>query len=152
MCIRDSLSSDELRKFVTPKPTYSEDEREAVYGTLTFVASLLARNGVNVIIDATGNFRKHRENCRNTVERFAEVYLKCPLEICVQREATRVETSHAPKGIFEKALKGKAPTVPGMGSPYEEPLRPEVVVESDKLTPEKCAETILNQLSAFLLT
>jgi len=146
------LSSDELREFVTPNPTYSENEREAVYGTLAFVASLLSRSGANVIIDATGNLRKFRERCRNMVGRFAEVYLKCPLEICVQREATRVETSHAPKGIFEKALEGKAPTVPGMGSPYEEPLRPEVVVESDKLTPEKCAETILNQLSAFLLT
>ena len=146
------LSSDELRKFVTPKPTYSEDEREAVYGTLAFIASLLARNGVNVIIDATGNLRKYRENCRNMVERFVEVYLKCPLEICMQREATRVETLHAPKGIYEKAMKGKAPTVPGIGSPYEEPLGPEVIVESDGLTPEKCAEIILNRLGAFLLT
>jgi len=146
------LSSDELRKFVTPNPTYSEDEREAVYGTLAFVASLLSRSGVNVIIDATGNLRKYRERCRNMVERFAEAYLKCPLEICMQREETRVEASYAPKGIYEKAMKGKAPTVPGIGSPYEEPLRPEVVVESDKLTPEKCAETILNQSDAFLLT
>ena len=145
------LSSDELRKFVTPKPTYGEDERETVYGTLAFVASLLARSGVNVIIDATGNLRKYRENCRNMVERFAEVYLKCPLEICMQREATRVETSHAPKGIYEKAMKGKAPTVPGIGSPYEEPLRPEVVIESDKLNAEECANTILNRLDTFLL-
>lgn len=146
------LSSDELRRFVTPKPTYSQNERDAVYGTLAFVASLLARNGVNIIIDATGNLRKYREESRNTVERFAEVYLKCPLEICMDREATRVEASYAPKGIYEKALRGRAPTVPGMGSPYEEPLKPEAVVESNKLTPEECADTILNQLHAFLLT
>jgi len=146
------LSSDELRMFVTPKPTYSQDERDAVYGTLAFVANLLVTNGVNVIIDATGNLRKYREECRNRVERFAEVYLKCPLEICMKREATRVETSHAPRRIYEKALKGKAQTVPGMGSPYEEPLEPEAVVESSKLTPEECADIILDRLHAFLLT
>lgn len=146
------LSSDEMRRFVTPKPTYSQNERDVVYGSLAFVASLLARNGVNVIIDATGNLRKYREDCRNMVERFAEVYIKCPLEICMKREATRVETSHAPRGIYEKALKGEAPTVPGMGSPYEEPLKPEVVVESDKLTPDECADAILNRLHAILLT
>ena len=144
------LSSDELRKFATPKPTYSEDEREAVYGTLAFIASLLARNGVNVIIDATGNLRKYRDNCRNMVERFAEVYLKCPLETCMQREATRMETLHAPKGIYEKAMKGKAPTVPGIGSPYEEPLRPEVTIESDKLNAKECVSNILNRLGEFL--
>ena len=145
------LSSDELRMFVTPKPTYSLNERDAVYSTLAFVTFLLARNSVNVIIDATGNLRKYREETRNKVERFAEVYLKCPFEICLEREATRVETLHAPRGIYEKAMKGKAPTVPGIGSPYEEPLEPEAVVESDKLTPEECADAILSQLHAFLL-
>lgn len=146
------LSSDELRKTVTPTPTYSQDERDTVYGLLAFVANLLARNGVNTIIDATGNLRKYRDECRSMVERFAEVYLKCPLEVCVEREATRVETLHAPRGIYEKAVKGRASTVPGIGSPYEEPLGPEVVVESDKLTPDECADAILNRLGNFLLT
>jgi len=144
------LSSDEMRKFVTPRPTYSQEERDAVYRCLAFVASLLAKNHINVIIDATGNLRKYRENCRGMVERFAEIYMKCPIETCMEREATRVDTLHAPVGIYEKASRGKAPTVPGFGSPYEEPLSPEVVVESDKLTPDECADAILNRLQTFL--
>lgn len=136
---------------MTPNPTYSESEREALYSTVAFIASLLSRNNVNVIIDATGNLRRYRERCRGMVERFAEVYLKCPLEVCMRREATRVDTLHAPRDIYEKALRGKARTVPGIGSIYEEPLQAEVVVESDKLTPEECAEAILDELHSLLL-
>jgi len=145
------LSSDEMRKFVTPKPTYSQEERDAVYNCLAFVASLLARNHVNVIIDATGNLARYRDNCRRMVERFAEIYVKCPIETCIERESTRVETLRAPRGIYEKALEGQAPTVPGIGSPYEEPLKPEVTVESDKLSPEECADMILNNIPDLLL-
>ena len=143
------LSSDELRRFVTPNPTYSQNERDVLYGTLRFVASLLAKNGVNVIIDATGNLRRYRDEYRGAVERFAEVYVKCPQEICVEREKTRIDTLHAPRGIYEKASEGKASTVPGIGSPYEEPVRPEAVVESDKLTPDECAETIIKEMREF---
>jgi len=145
------LSSDEMRKFVPPKPTYSQEERDAVYNCLAFVASLLARNHVNVIIDATGNLARYRDNCRRMVERFAEIYVKCPIETCIERESTRVETLRAPRGIYEKALEGQAPTVPGIGSPYEEPLKPEVTVESDKLSPEECADMILNNIPDLLL-
>lgn len=146
------LSSDEMRKYVTPEPTYSQEERDLLYRSLAFSASLLARNGINVIIDATGNLRRYRDNCRNLVERFAEVYVKCPLEICMRREAKRVESFHAPRAIYQKALKGRAPAVPGMGSPYEEPLNPEVVVESDKLGPDECADEVLRRLDAFFLS
>lgn len=145
------LSSDELRRYLTPKPTYSQDERDILYGSLAFIASLLAKNGVNVIIDATGNLKKYREDCRAMVDRFAEVYVQCPAETCVRRERNRVNTIHAPQGIYNRAMSGKAPTVPGLGSPYEEPVRPEVVVESDEMEPDKCAQAILNKLKAFLL-
>jgi adenylylsulfate kinase-like enzyme len=48
-------------------------------------------------------------------------------------------------------MSGKAPTVPGLGSPYEEPLNPEVVVESDKADPDRCAQAIMEKLNGFLL-
>ncbi len=145
------LSSDEFREYLTPKPRYSQDERDILYSSLGFVARLLARNGVNVIIDATGNLRKYREDCRAPVHKFAEVYVKCAPDICLKREKTRIDTMHAPRAIYEKAMTGKAPTVPGLGAPYEEPLNPEVVVESDKANPDKCAEEIMAKLNVFLL-
>jgi adenylylsulfate kinase len=137
------LSSDSLRKIMTPKPKYTLEERDAVYATLVYIAKLLTENGINVVIDATGNLRRYRENARAQIPKFIEAYLECPLEICMHRESKRIKTHFAPKRIYEKALKGKAPTVPGIGQPYEEPLKPEVRVDAARLSPEECAKKIM---------
>ncbi|MGC8895222.1 MAG: adenylyl-sulfate kinase [Candidatus Bathyarchaeia archaeon] len=142
------LASDALRKVLTPKPTYTLEERDIVYSTLVYIAKLLTQNGVNVVIDATGNLRRYRENARKQISRFIEAYLKCPLEVCMEREAKRGKTYHAPKQIYAKALQGKAPTVPGFGQPYEEPLNPEITVDTTKFKPEECAQKILNAIIA----
>ncbi|HDD69917.1 MAG TPA: adenylyl-sulfate kinase, partial [Candidatus Bathyarchaeota archaeon] len=97
------LASDALRKVLTPKPTYSLEERDIVYATLVYIAKLLTKNGVNVIIDATGNLRRYRENARKQITRFMEAYLECPLEVCFQRESKRGKTYEAPKQIYAKA-------------------------------------------------
>jgi len=145
------LSSDVLRKMMTPKPTYSVEERDNVYSTLVFIAKLLTENGVNTIIDATGNLRRYRENARKQIPFFIEAYVKCPLELCIHRETKRGKTFHAPRKIYERALKGKAPTVPGIGVPYEEPLNPEVIVDSSTQTPEECAQKILGKILEVLI-
>lgn len=138
------LSSDDLRKVMTPNPKYTEEERDMVYATLVYIAKVLTENGVNVIIDATGNRRKYRESARRIIPKFMEAYLKCPLSVCIEREAKRgVDVYGAPSGIYSKAFRGESKTVPGIGVPYEEPINPEVAVNSDKLSPEECAEKIL---------
>jgi len=140
------LSSDALRKVLTPKPTYSLEERDIVYATLVYIAELLTRNGVNVVIDATGNLRRYRENARRLIPRFMEAYLECPIEVCMNRESKRGKTYHAPKQIYAKAMEGKAPTVPGVGQPYEPPTNPEISIETTKLTPEEAAQKILETI------
>lgn len=140
------VSSDMLRKVVTPVPKYTEEERNMVYGAIVFVAKLLTQNGVNVIIDATGNRRKYRDQARKEIPKFMEAYIRCPLEICIQRETKRKEYAHAPKGIYKKAFTSGSTTVPGVGAPYEEPLQPEVTVDSDRLDPDQCAQKILKTL------
>ncbi|MBS7659308.1 MAG: adenylyl-sulfate kinase [Candidatus Bathyarchaeia archaeon] len=133
------LSSDELRKVMTPKPTYSLEERDAVYATLVYIAKLLTENGVNVIIDATGNLRRYRDNARNLIPKFMEAYLECPIEVCMERESKRVETYNAPAQIYQRAMKGEASTVPGVGQPYEPPLHPEVTINTVADSPEQAA-------------
>ncbi len=140
------VSSDMLRKVVTPTPKYTEEERDMVYGAIVFVAGLLTRNGVNVVIDATANRRRYRDQARREIARFMEAYVRCPLEVCVRREAERGKSFYAPRGIYKKAVKGESATVPGVGVPYEEPLKPEVVVDSDRLDPHQCARKILEFL------
>jgi adenylylsulfate kinase len=140
------LSSDALRKVMTPNPKYSLEERNNVYATLVFIAKLLTENGVNTIIDATGNLRQYRETARKQIPRFMEAYIKCSIEICIKRETKRGKTFHAPEKIYERALRGEAPTVPGIGVPYEEPLHPEVTVDSSTQTPEECAQKIFKKI------
>lgn len=141
------LSSDALRRVVTPKPCYSLQERDVVYETLVYVAWLLTENGVNVIIDATGNLRRYREDARKQIGRFAEVYLMCPLNVCMEREASRRDAFSAPRQIYAHALKGKTSNVPGVGQPFEAPLKPELVLDTTKLSLEECASKIWGLIS-----
>lgn len=128
------LRMDELRKVITPQPTYSETEREIVYRAMVYLAKKLTESGHDVIIDATGHLRKWRDLARQIIPRYGEIYLQCPIEICIRREQERVETREAPKDIYRKGAAGWP--VPGVSASYEEPLRPELVVETDK-TPLK---------------
>ena len=146
------LSSDALRKAVTPEPTYTEDERDIFYSALVLVAQHLTENGINIIIDATGNRRRYRQNARTKIHHFIEAYLKCSLDVCMDREAKRGKTFQAPKDIYKRAIKGEAPTVPGIGAPYEAPLHPEVIVDSAKLSPEECAHDIHRKIAKTFST
>jgi adenylylsulfate kinase len=140
------VSSDMLRRVMTPKPRYTEEERDVVYSTLVLIAKLLTQNGVNVIIDATGNRRRYRDHARKEIPRFMEAYIRCPLEVCIKRETKRKVLAYAPRGVYKKAFTGKSATVPGIGVPYEEPENPEVIVDSDKLDADQCAQKILETL------
>lgn len=144
------VSSDALRKAITPYPSYTEEERNIVYATIVFITKLLTQNGVNVIIDATANRRLYRDMDRKEISRFIEAYVRCPLEICIKREAKRGKTFDAPKNIYEKALTGKSAIVPGIGVPYEEPLHADLIVDSDKLNPNQCAQKILEAITKRL--
>ncbi len=136
------LELDEVRKFVTPKPSYSEAEREVVYASLVFMARLLVEEcGRSVLIDATANRRRYRERARESIPNFAEVFVQCPLEKCVERERRR-KAKHSPAGIYAKGRE-KGATVPGVNVPYEEPLNPEVVVNSGELSVQECAEYVV---------
>lgn len=135
------LRMDDLRHMVTPQPTYSDDERELVYRSLVYAAKTLSDLGHEVIIDATGNMRRWRELARSMISSFAEVYIKCSFETCSQREGQRKETHGAPEGIYQKGLAGWP--VPGLNAPYEEPLHPDVVIDTEKITAVAAAEHII---------
>ena len=123
------LRMDELRRLATPQPTYSEAEREMMYRAMVYAAKTISGLGHDAAIDATGNLRRWRELARREIPRFAEVYLKCPLDIAMRRENKRMKRRGAPAGIYAKAKKGWP--VPGISVPYEEPKNPELVIETD---------------------
>lgn len=124
------LELDEVRKVVTPEPTYSDDEREIVYRVLAYMAKLLTEAGVPVIIDATAHRRAWRELARCLIPPFAEVQLLCPIDVCREREQSR-RWEHAPHGIYGQAWQPLA-TVPGVNVPYEVSLNAELTLKTDE--------------------
>ena len=142
------LSVEMVREVLTPRPKYTEHEREVVYGALVFVSTILARNDVNVIIDATANRRRYRDEAKRSITRYAEIYLKCPIEVCMERERRRRRRFGAPSDIYAKARTGASKTVPGVGVPYEVPLSPELTVDTSRLRPKQSTE----QIARFVLT
>lgn len=111
------LELDEVRKVVTPKPTYTDAERDVVYRALGYMAKLVVETGTPVVVDATAHRRAWRDLARRLIPRFGEVELACPLEVRMDRERTRHE-GHAPQGIYAHAAEPGA-TVPGVNVPYE---------------------------------
>ena len=132
------LESDALRPVLTPEPRYDEPEREVFYRQMAFIGALLVSHGVSVIFDATANRRRYREHARQQIGRFLEVYVACPLEVCLRRD---------PKGIYTKALEGGAHAVPGLQSPYEPPGNPELVVDGETESPELAAGRVMTVLA-----
>ena len=138
------LQLDEIRTIVTPQPTYSERERDIVYAFLAYTAKVLTECGVNVIIDATANRKRYRDLARQLISRFAEVYVSCPLEICVQREAHRV-TEFTPSGIYRKS-RARGAAVPGVNVAYEITADPELIIDSERVTPTEAADAVIEQI------
>lgn len=128
------LESDVFRPIFTPHPRYDEVEREAFYRQVAYVGALLTRHGVPVIFDATANRRRYRDEAREKIPKFIEVYVNCPLETCIARD---------PKGIYRKAREGEANTVPGLQSAYEPPEKPELIVDGGRETPESAARRVM---------
>ena len=142
-----TLSLDQIRKVVTPKPRYTREERDIVYRSLVMMALLLVdHGGRNVIIDATGNRKQFRELARELIRDFAEVYVKCPLRTCQSREASR-QGQPVQRDLYQKAIDGRlAGQLPGISAPYEESENPELEVRSDVLSPHESAGKIREYL------
>jgi adenylylsulfate kinase len=132
------LDSDTLRRVLTPDPAYTRAERDWFYDVLVFVAELLAGNGVNVIIAATGARRAYRDAARQRLRRFAEIHVDCPVEVCRQRD---------PKGLWRKVEEGSISRLPGADAAYEAPLNPEARVDTSQTDAQSAAQNILQQLA-----
>jgi adenylylsulfate kinase len=139
-----TLSLDHIRKVLTPKPEYTDEERALVYRSLVMMAQLLVEQGEkNVIIDATGNRKEFRDLARRLIREFAEVYVKCPLATSKAREASR-RGQPVQKGLYKSAAEGKLKgKLPGISAPYEEPENPEVLISSNVLSPHESARKIM---------
>lgn len=131
------LDGDEVRRRLSKGLGFSKEDRDENIRRISYVCKLLSRNGIVAISAAISPYREIREEARRENKRFVEVYVKCPVDICIKRDV---------KGMYKKALSGEIKNFTGVSDPYEEPLNPEVVVETNRETPEESLNKILHKL------
>lgn len=136
----ERLDGDIVRQDLTRDLGFSKKDRDENIRRVTFVAKLLSRNGVAVILSFISPYREMRDRARRETTNFVEIYAKCPLEICMSRDV---------KGMYKKALQGEIKEFTGISDPYEEPLNPELVLETDKETIEESVRKVIDKLEAM---
>src|SRR5262245_10330239 len=140
------LDGDEVRTNLSKGLGFSKEDRDTNIRRIGYVCRLLARNGVAVIAAAISPYREVRDEVRGAIEAdgavFVEVFVKASLDALVARDV---------KGLYKKALAGEIKQFTGVSDPYEEPIEPELVVETDRETVEESAAKILAALEELNL-
>ncbi len=137
------LDGDEIRQNLSKGLGFSREDRETHLKRVTYVAKLLSRNGVAVIAAFISPYRNIREYARKETTNFIEVYVKCSVEACAKRD---------PKGLYKKASSGQIKDLTGPQDLYEEPLQPDLVVDTETLNLRESVDTILAKLEEFRIT
>ncbi|MEN6312355.1 MAG: adenylyl-sulfate kinase [Acidobacteriota bacterium] len=133
----ERLDGDIVRQDLTRDLGFSKKDRDENIRRVTFVTKLLSRNGVAVLTSFISPYREMRDRARGETTNFVEIYAKCPVEVCMERDV---------KGMYKKAMRGEIKEFTGVSDPYEEPLNPELVLETDKETLEQSVERVLAKL------
>jgi len=131
------LDGDIVRTNLSKGLGFSKEDRDINIRRIGFVCNLLSRNGVIAIAAAISPYREIRREIREKVANFVEVYVECPIDVLAERD---------PKGLYKRALAGEIKNFTGVSDPYEAPENAEVVIHSDKETPEESADRIWAKL------
>ena len=130
------LDGDELRTWLSPEAGFSKEGRERHITRVIRISEMLSRNGILVLVSLVSPYRKIREEARKFIgDSFKEIFVKCSVETCIKRD---------PKGHYTKALKGEIKDMTGIQDTYEEPISPELVIDTEKLSLEDSAKVVLN--------
>src|SRR5216117_1360548 len=131
------LDGDEVRQNLSKGLGFSREDRDTNIRRIGYVAKLLTRNGVVVITAAISPYRAVRDEVRREIGAFVEVYVKASLDECVRRDT---------QGLYRRALAGEIPQFTGVSDPYEEPLRPELVIDTEREVVGESAARVVDRL------
>lgn len=131
------LDGDVIRENLTKGLGFSKADRDENIRRIGFVAQLLTRNGVIVLVSAISPYRAIREEVRQKVGDFVEVYVSAPLDVCEKRDV---------KGLYKRARAGEIKNFTGIDDPYEPPLNPEVNCRTDQEALEESLAKVWQKL------
>lgn len=137
------IDGDVIRNYLCKDLGFSKQDRDENVRRIAFVSQLLTRNGTVVLVSAISPYRAGRDAARRSIGDFMEVYVSTPLAVCEMRDS---------KDLYQKARAGKIRGFTGIDDPYEPPLQPEIVCDTDRESTResssKVVESVLNYLSS----
>ncbi len=134
------LDGDIVRTNLSKGLGFSREDRNINVLRIGFVANLLTRNGVAVIVSAISPYKEARDQVRRRIIDFVEVFVDVPLEVAAERDV---------KGLYKKAFAGEIGQFTGVSDPYEPPAAPDLVLKTDEETPQESARKVLEKLEFF---
>ncbi|HEX7169195.1 MAG TPA: adenylyl-sulfate kinase [Rubrobacter sp.] len=134
------LDGDIVRTNLSKGLSFSRDDRNINVLRIGFVANLLTRNGVGVVVSAISPYKEARDQVRRRIVDFVEVFVDAPLEVCAERDV---------KGLYKKAFSGEIEQFTGVSDPYEPPNAPDLVLKTDEESPEESAGRVIEKLEFF---
>jgi adenylylsulfate kinase len=132
------LDGDVVRTNLTKGLGFSKEDRNENIRRIGFVANLLTRHGVIVLVSAISPYREIREEVRGKIGDFVEIFVNAPLEVCESRDV---------KGLYKKARLGEIKSFTGIDDPYEAPSHPEVECRTDQETLEESVAKVWSKLA-----
>jgi adenylylsulfate kinase len=136
-CKLEVLDGDIVRENLTKGLGFSKEDREENIRRIGFVAHLLTRNGVIVLVSAISPYRSMREEAKQRIGDFVEVFVNAPLNVCEERDV---------KGLYKKARSGEIKQFTGISDPYESPTEPTIECRTDLESEEESVAKVLNTL------
>jgi adenylylsulfate kinase len=133
----ERLDGDLIRQNFSSDLSFSKKDRDENIRRATFLAKMLSRNNVVVLASFVSPYRKQRKRARKEIKNFVEVYVRCPVKICMKRDV---------KGMYRKAMEGKITHFTGVDDPYEEPEDPELIVDTDIESVEESVGKVLQKI------
>ena len=134
------LDGDAIRNDLSADLGFSRQDRREQIRRVVYLCKLLSKNGITCLVSVISPYRDLRNLAREEIRKvspFIEVFVKCSLESCIKRD---------PKGLYKKALSGEISNFTGLQDPYEEPLSPDVMVNTDSETVEECVDKIISAI------
>ncbi len=132
------LDGDIVRTNLSKGLGFSREDRDTNVLRIGFVANLLTRNGVGVIVSAISPFKEVRDQVRREIgEGFIEIFVDAPVEVCAERDV---------KGLYKKAYSGEIPQFTGVSDPYELPVDPEITLKTNEEEPADSARRVIAKL------
>jgi adenylylsulfate kinase len=132
------LDGDIVRTNLSKGLSFSKEDRDINVLRIGFVADLLTRNGVAVIVSAISPFKEARDQVRRTIgEDYIEIFVDAPVEVCAERDV---------KGLYKKAFAGEIEQFTGVSDPYEPPAAPELHIKTDEEEPHESARRVVARL------